>query len=59
MTVKELIQARIDHLKEEVTVLETHLAAGGTWLEQEEATVETWFKGVLDKIRFTPAPPVV
>lgn len=51
MTLKQEIQAKLDAYKAEVTALEAHLAAGGTWLDQETDNLETWFKDVVSKVR--------
>ena len=57
MTLREKIQAQIDAHKAEIATLEAHLAAGGTWLEQEINSVEEWFKALIAKIRGVPPPP--
>lgn len=51
MTLKQEIQAKLDAYKAEVAALEAHLAAGGTWLDQEVDSLEAWFKDVVAKVR--------
>jgi vacuolar-type H+-ATPase subunit E/Vma4 len=56
-TVREKLQTQIDAKKAEIATLEADLAAGGTWLEQEEAALETWFATLKSKLFGTPPVP--
>lgn len=51
MTLKDEINAKLTAYKAEVASLEAHLAAGGTWLDQEVDGLEQWFKDVVAKVR--------
>lgn len=55
MTLREEIQSKIDAIKTkaaaDVAELETHLAAGGSWLEQETTAFEEWAKNLVAKVR--------
>ena len=58
-TVREELQAKITALEAEAAELKTHLANGGTWLEQEMSVVESWFSNLLTRLRpQAPTPPV-
>lgn len=49
-TVKAEIEAKVTALKAEVAELETHLAAGGSWLDQEVSVVEAFVKNIIARI---------
>ncbi len=51
MTLREEIQAKIEAHKAQIAELEAHLAAGGTWLEQEAEKAKEWIVAFVDKVR--------
>lgn len=55
MTLREEIVAKIDAIKAksaaDVSELEAHLAAGGTWLDQEYEALKAHIDAVVIKVR--------
>ena len=51
MTIRQQIQDKIDRLREELSSLESHLAAGGPELDHTEESLRAWMEEVIAKVK--------
>ena len=51
MTLREQIQAQIDAHKAQIAMLEQHLAAAGTWLEEEVSIAKAHAEALFEYLK--------
>lgn len=57
-TVKDEVEAKIKALRAEADDLETHLKAGGNWIEQEAHVIVNYVTNIIHRARGLPQVPL-